>query len=167
MDPHTETILARAADDRGRHPLHHATMLCIDQISQAEKRAMQEHTSKRPALGDDGAPRANIDPHRAEDWPHYLCTGLELYITREPCIMQVIHSIRRTDPPDPGVQWLCCIPALLGWYMVRLMNMEASDRAASCTLRRPSIITFKCCKVYWKPNVAGCSHRNRITSNNG
>jgi tRNA(Arg) A34 adenosine deaminase TadA len=50
------------------HPLHHSVMLCIQQVAEQEHR---DTSNKRPHTED----------------ADYLCKGLELYTTREPCVM--------------------------------------------------------------------------------
>lgn len=88
VNPKTNEIIARGYDksisspylkktttnNEKNHPLLHATMVCIDQIAQKQLK-------------------------RKRNDEHYLCTGLDLYITHEPCIMcamALVHSrIRR------------------------------------------------------------------------
>lgn len=70
----SQQIVARGADgDLSQYPLAHAAMRCIDAVAQ---RDLAEYASNAP------------------DRP-YLCTGYDLFITQEPCVMcamALLHS---------------------------------------------------------------------------
>lgn len=130
VDPTEGKVVAAAAQERQRvhdesppwmrdHPLHHAVMLCVQQVGRAivagKQRSDREQMRARKSLDkgespeereggkEEGTPRgsgdggeasassdpgANPDPGTGLISPEqYLCTGLDLYITREPCLM--------------------------------------------------------------------------------
>lgn len=87
------------------HPLHHAVMLCVQGVGRAlaagskqEKLAReQEEDSAGGKLGKDGEGigsetlSSDADPAggvvEVLSPRQYLCTGFDLYVTREPCLM--------------------------------------------------------------------------------
>eukprot|EP01080_Neovahlkampfia_damariscottae_P008282 gene8282-107_t len=73
VNPKTNEIIAKSFDESLNHPLHHTTMMVIQNVS------ILERNNKKRKINDD----------------LYLCTGLDLYITHEPCAMcsmALIHS---------------------------------------------------------------------------
>ncbi|XP_027708937.1 probable inactive tRNA-specific adenosine deaminase-like protein 3 [Vombatus ursinus] len=107
VDPATETVLAVGHDCRSTsNPLLHATMVCIDLIAQGQGRGTYNFKSY-PACT--VSPLGNRDPSASkairagtvrkfesrDDGLPYICTGYELYITSEPCVMcamALVHS---------------------------------------------------------------------------
>ncbi|CAM9361624.1 unnamed protein product [Ectocarpus fasciculatus] len=108
------------------HPLHHAVMLCVQGVGRAlaagskqEKLAReQEEDSAGGKLGKDGEGIgsetlcSDADPAggvvEVLSPKQYLCTGFDLYVTREPCLMcamalvhsrvrRVIYGVRDTE----------------------------------------------------------------------
>lgn len=130
VDPTVGKVVAAAAQERQRvhdesprwmrdHPLHHAVMLCVQQVGRAivagkqwsdnEQMGARKPPDKGESPGKGGGrkeegtlrgssdagesralsvPGADPDPGAGLISPEqYLCTGLDLYITREPCLM--------------------------------------------------------------------------------
>eukprot|EP00041_Stephanoeca_diplocostata_P033732 m.1121184 g.1121184 ORF g.1121184 m.1121184 type:complete len:249 (+) comp24398_c0_seq7:351-1097(+) len=105
VDPTTGAVVAQGADDTRSHPLRHATMVAIAQMAQyhvaAEATgfnagASATHDAGQPPLKRrrearqsvaNGAKDAVTDNTRQANGSPYLCSGLDLYTTREPCIM--------------------------------------------------------------------------------
>ncbi|KAM8855690.1 putative inactive tRNA-specific adenosine deaminase-like protein 3 [Spinachia spinachia] len=93
VDPATERIVAVGHDCRGERPLHHAVMVCIDLVAQSQGGGCYSF---------DGYPACRFTPQtsgilegtEATSQP-YICTGYDLYVTREPCVMcamALVHS---------------------------------------------------------------------------
>ncbi|KAJ3232438.1 adenosine deaminase, tRNA-specific 3, partial [Chytriomyces hyalinus] len=124
VNPKTNQQVARVRDGRHAHPLHHAAMLAIEGVAGLE-RWKRDHldtaTRKRKSEDlDDASIHSNdsknggnasadlVDGAETDadggetEGDGYLCTGLDAYLTREPCAMGLLHSrIRRVFYMEP------------------------------------------------------------------
>lgn len=91
VDPVMERIIAVGHDCRRDHPLHHAVMVCIDLVARSQGGGCytfdQYPACTFTSLTSDSVQKASSQP--------YICTGYDLYVTREPCVMcamALVHS---------------------------------------------------------------------------
>ncbi|RKP04433.1 cytidine deaminase-like protein [Thamnocephalis sphaerospora] len=106
VDPTENRLVACAHDTRNAdgHPLHHAVMNCISAAA-ACQRPSKEASEIPPTVDErpvDVPQKRDIDTALADDSPDkavpmgaYLCNGLDLYATHEPCAMcsmALLHS---------------------------------------------------------------------------
>ncbi|XP_058393615.1 probable inactive tRNA-specific adenosine deaminase-like protein 3 isoform X2 [Diceros bicornis minor] len=116
VDPGSDRVLATAHDCSGpASPLLHATMVCIDLVAQGQGRGAHD-LGPHPACSFAPATTAQavragsvrkLDEDVDADGLPYVCTGYDLYVTREPCTMcamALVHSrVRRVfyGAPSP------------------------------------------------------------------
>ncbi|XP_057566148.1 probable inactive tRNA-specific adenosine deaminase-like protein 3 [Hippopotamus amphibius kiboko] len=118
VDPGSGRVLATGHDCSGAAgPLLHAAMVCIDLVAQGQGRgaydlAPHPACSFVPAAAPPGVRAgcvrklAEAEVENADSLP-YVCTGYDLYVTREPCAMcamALVHSrVRRVfyGAPSP------------------------------------------------------------------
>ncbi len=108
MDPQTNCIIARGHSSSS-HPLQHAIMVCIDAVAKSQgggawvaDRYQCSLLQQRGAIDTQVSGRVeDVSPDVSHDVPpdllpavkkqrlakHYLCTGYDVYVTKEPCIM--------------------------------------------------------------------------------
>uniref|UniRef100_A0A8C8TGP4 CMP/dCMP-type deaminase domain-containing protein n=1 Tax=Peromyscus maniculatus bairdii TaxID=230844 RepID=A0A8C8TGP4_PERMB len=94
VDPASDRVLATGHDCSGAaSPLLHAVMVCIDLVAQGQGRGawdLRRHPacSFAPAPAAQGARAGSVRKlDGSEDGLPYVCTGYDLYVTREPCVM--------------------------------------------------------------------------------
>ncbi|XP_053400369.1 probable inactive tRNA-specific adenosine deaminase-like protein 3 [Mercenaria mercenaria] len=81
VDPLTDMVIAKAYDIReGSHPLHHATMVCIDLVAKSQGGGMWKYPQETDLYS------AEPDVKESKTGP-YLCTGYHMYVTQDPCVI--------------------------------------------------------------------------------
>lgn len=124
VDPTSGCVLATGHDcSSATSPLLHATMVCIDLVAQGQGRGTydlkphpacsfaQAATPQGVRVGPMHKLDEDADTEADEDSLPYVCTGYDLYVTREPCAMcamALVHSrVQRVfygaPSPDGGL----------------------------------------------------------------
>lgn len=121
INPRTNTLVSSAFDLRNleielgegilvKHPLNHAVCVAIDLVARSQGGGVYNY---RPYLKEkpetnDGLYYNSLftqEPNKSLDKTDYICTGLDVYITKEPCVMcsmSLLHSrVRRVFYGSP------------------------------------------------------------------
>lgn len=99
VEPKSGQVIAVGHDLTREHPLHHAVMVCIDLVAWAQGGGVyryEKHPLCRYTASDLQLSTGHRDASASEESVQpYICTGYELYVTREPCVMcamALVHS---------------------------------------------------------------------------
>jgi tRNA-specific adenosine deaminase 3 len=84
--------MAHDTQQADQHPLHHAVMNCIEKAAARDRSERTKLASKQESVGIPQKRAADElstgeDAESAAPTGGYLCTGLDMYITHEPCVM--------------------------------------------------------------------------------
>ncbi|KAK2156472.1 hypothetical protein LSH36_212g00038 [Paralvinella palmiformis] len=103
VDPNTKKLLIAAHPVTKQHPLHHAVMVAIDLVAKQQGAGSYTYRGEHLFIANTGELPAE---QTSEKTGPYLCTGYDVYVTAEPCIMcsmALVHSrIRRLYYGDPS-----------------------------------------------------------------
>ncbi|XP_041354477.1 probable inactive tRNA-specific adenosine deaminase-like protein 3 isoform X2 [Gigantopelta aegis] len=92
VDPVTDTVIAKSHDlSCGDHPLQHAVMVAVDLVARSQQGGIWNLEDEDMFYCDC---TRSLTEEEKKSGP-YLCTGYDLYVTREPCVMcsmALVHS---------------------------------------------------------------------------
>ncbi len=97
VNPKIETVVAVASDRRQRNPSQHAVLMAIEKVAEEQRALFADRgrgTTESARSSSSGQKTDDV-----EDELPYLCTGYDVFVTREPCCMcsmAMVHSrVRR------------------------------------------------------------------------
>ena len=125
VDPATDRVVCEAWDTREAHPLHHATMNLMDELARrlsdpapapaaasSSSQSSPPPTEEAPPVSGKRKDREDEASNSTDDISTgntnsnaYICTGLDVYLSREPCVMcamALVHSRARKVIYNPS-----------------------------------------------------------------
>ena len=88
VDPAIQMVVAIAPPQlSSKHCLQHSVMVCIDLVAFKQGGGAWMKDKQRTANTTAESSQCESPESKRLKLSQYLCTGLDLYITREPCIM--------------------------------------------------------------------------------